>query len=522
MGLEAMHILLRGERPVYFYGQNYMGVGEAYLGALAFLVFGVSVASLRLGMLVFYAVFMASVFWLASLLYSRRVALVSLAALALGTPFVTRIELLADGGKAETLAFGALMFALASWLALSRPAGRASRGRRFLRYAAFVAWGVIAGLGLYTYAIVAPFVLTSGLLLWVTRWREPRGLALALPLVGLLIGLLPAIIYAATVSLADNPVSVFLSLHQSLNDQGASGWSLLARQVDGTLLYTLPTVTGLVNLYPLQALPLYGPPGVSTIIAVMVGGGWSLAYLALLGVATFRPWRALRPGWASRGLAVTSPSTARDVARLLLPLTAWLTIAAYTFSATAGNNPYSGRYMIGLLVITPAILWPLLERAPRAGSAKATAHGARVGGDMPRAVWRPVGVALLGVSLALGVIGVAQSIPDAVAANGRDARFAQALLSHGITRFYSDYWTCDTLNFETRERLTCAVIDSYGRPGLTRYHPYYVAVRADPGAPYVLAPHSLIERTFLIHAAQMNLRYSVENLDGHDVYTPVP
>ncbi len=41
MGLEALHIAFRGEHPIYLYGQNYMGVGEAYLGAVMFHLFGV-------------------------------------------------------------------------------------------------------------------------------------------------------------------------------------------------------------------------------------------------------------------------------------------------------------------------------------------------------------------------------------------------------------------------------------------------------------------------------------------------
>ncbi|HEX8729103.1 MAG TPA: hypothetical protein VF739_10790, partial [Ktedonobacterales bacterium] len=75
MGVEALHILLRGEHPIYLYGQHYMGVGEAYAGALAFRLFGASTAALRLGMLACYIGFLVGVCWLAALLYSRRVAL---------------------------------------------------------------------------------------------------------------------------------------------------------------------------------------------------------------------------------------------------------------------------------------------------------------------------------------------------------------------------------------------------------------------------------------------------------------
>ena len=48
MGIEAMHIAFRGEWPIYFYSQNYMGVIEAYIAAVFFHLFGVTVFSLRL------------------------------------------------------------------------------------------------------------------------------------------------------------------------------------------------------------------------------------------------------------------------------------------------------------------------------------------------------------------------------------------------------------------------------------------------------------------------------------------
>lgn len=525
MGLEAMHILLRGERPIYFYGQHYMGAGEAYLGALAFRLFGVSLVALRVSMVALYALFMLGVFWLAHLLYSRRVALVSLAVLILGTPFLLQIELLADGGKAETLALGALLFALASWLALTRPTGQTTRGQRLPRAAAFVAWGLCAGLGLYTYAIIAPFALISGLLLVVACWRELRGWRWTLPLAGLLLGLLPVFIYTVSAPFAENPIAVFLSLRNSLNGGEASGLYLLARQVTGTLLYTLPAVTGLLTYYPVEALPFYGPPNASTVATILLGGGWSLGYLALLGVATVRPFRTLRQRWTQRRTAnaptvedktpislVATQEGTRNLARLLLALTGWLTIAAYLFSATAANNPHSGRYMIGLLVIVPAVLWPLVQRTPGSDGA----------GSVIRRLWRPLAAALLVASVLLGIVGMARAIPEGVAASQRDVTFARELRDHGVTRFYSDYWTCDLMNFVSREQLTCAVIGEYGQPGLTRYPPYAAAVWADPTAPYVLRRGTPIERTFVTWASERGQRYQMAyRIGSYAVYTPL-
>jgi hypothetical protein len=519
MGIEALHILLQGEHPIYLYGQNYMGVGEAYAGALAFRLFGVSTTALRLGMLACYVGFLVGVCWLAALLYSRRVALLSLAALILGTPFLVKIELLADGGKAETMALGALSFALAAWLALSQPddATAPPRQRRALRLAGYFAWGVLTGFGLYTYSIFAPFALTTGLLLWLACRRELRGWALAAPLAGLMLGLAPDILYTLTTPLNQNPIAVFWSLHQSLNTGGVSGPALLLKQLDGVLLYTLPTATGLTNFYPVEALPGYGPPGWGMVAAVVIGGGWCPGYMALWLAATARPlramgvrWEMLRQPWKLWQVATNQPH-ARSLARLLLALTAWLTIAAYALSATAANNPHSGRYMIGLLVVTPALLWPLAERAA----------GAADGWRVPGRAWRLGALALLGVCLLIGAVSVVQTIPDEVAADGRDTQLIHALEDARVTRLYASYWTCDVLNFETRERLTCAVVNDYARPGLTRYHPYAIAVQADPSAPYLLSPGSELERTFLIAAAESHQRYSMRPLDGYHLYTPI-
>ena len=47
VGLMGIHIL-EGERPLFYYGQNYMGALEAYVAAVMFALFGVSTTSLSL------------------------------------------------------------------------------------------------------------------------------------------------------------------------------------------------------------------------------------------------------------------------------------------------------------------------------------------------------------------------------------------------------------------------------------------------------------------------------------------
>ena len=71
MGIMAMHIAYKGELPIFFYGQNYMGTLQAYLGVAFFRLFGISVFSLRLGAVLFFALFLIIMYCLTSLLYTK-------------------------------------------------------------------------------------------------------------------------------------------------------------------------------------------------------------------------------------------------------------------------------------------------------------------------------------------------------------------------------------------------------------------------------------------------------------------
>src|SRR5205085_10751389 len=101
MGLMALHIANRGERPIFFYGQSYMGAFEAYLGAALFRLFGISVFTLRLGTILLFALFLVSMYLLTSLLYTKKFALVVLILLSLGSSVILDTQLTALGGYPE-------------------------------------------------------------------------------------------------------------------------------------------------------------------------------------------------------------------------------------------------------------------------------------------------------------------------------------------------------------------------------------------------------------------------------------
>jgi len=93
MGIMAMHIAFKGERPIFFYGQYYMGTLEAYVGAAFFRLFGASVFTLRLGLVLLFALFLTCMYLLTSLLYTKKLALITLILLSLGSSIMLDTEL---------------------------------------------------------------------------------------------------------------------------------------------------------------------------------------------------------------------------------------------------------------------------------------------------------------------------------------------------------------------------------------------------------------------------------------------
>src|ERR1700693_3849773 len=194
MGIMATHIASKGEHPIFFYGQNYMGTLEAYLGVAFFRLFGISVFSLRLGTVLFFGLFLVMMYCLTSLLYTKKLALITLALLSLGSSIMLYTEISGVSGYPELLFFGSLSMLLASWLALSYDQ-YSSPNRRLWRSIAYGCWGLVAGLGFWSDFLMLSFILVSGLLLLLFCWRELLKGAVLIVVIGLVIGAFPLIVY---------------------------------------------------------------------------------------------------------------------------------------------------------------------------------------------------------------------------------------------------------------------------------------------------------------------------------------
>lgn len=522
MGLMALHIASGRDFPGFFYGQNYMGALQAYIAAPLFLLFGPSIFTLRLSMLLLCTGYLINIYLLTRLLYTKKLALVALVVVGLGTPETLSTQVTSIGGYGEVLCFGSGLLLIASWLALNARTSNDRLPRR--RIVAFGAWGLVAGVGIWSDLLLLPFVAMSGLLLilWCRRelrqWRVSCLLTLAF-----VVGAFPLIAYNLTAAPGQDSFSVLLGIHQAGARQGSPA-VLLGAQVAGTLLVSLPNITEAGPICPVgskAAWPLTAQTSAQTIHCTIVRAGWSLGVIALWAIAVTLAFGALRALQRSSPTSEWSPGNRRyaalQTARLAVLGSAGLTLLLFALSSAAAMVPWAAtRYLIGLLIAFPAslaALWPdssyLFKLMPRAAR-------------YARALWasRYIPLALLALTLTLGT----NTTFHLVAATQRLTRNEAALIANlqhiGATRIYSDYWTCNRLIFQSKERILCGVLAEDLQPGMNRYRPYYAAVRADSHAAYVFSVSSPQAIAFAARP-DTNQAYRRFTFAGYVVYQPL-
>ncbi len=534
LGLMALHVAYQGAHPLLYYGQNYLGSLEAYIGAGFFQLLGPSTFALRLGLLPLFALFLTCMYLLASLLYTKSLALISLIVLALGSPDIFLRQLMAAGGTPEMLFFTALLLLLTAWLILSSPRNR---------LVAFGAWGVVAGLDLWSHLLCLPFVLCAGGLLLFFCRRELRLPALALLLAALLLGASPLIIYNITTSITPNELSLFTGafgggyrepsypVPQSTPSSKKAPQHIVSAvapepipprpllQVEGTLLVGIPVITNGIALCPLdsqQAWPLTRP-GAYTISCSATHGAWGIMLVALWCIAVITAWRGLWQRWR-KPLSETSNGdrqreAKRQAGRLMILVGAGLTTLAFVLYPQASSvSPWiSARYLIGLLIATPALLAPLWEGATSAAASHSWAA---------RLVTRCLLLIIL-ASCLLGTVNTfTQQISSAHAGDQIQKDLIARLLQLHANKVYTDYEDCTRLAFLSNERIVCAVLDNGLQPGLDRYFPYRAIVAGAPHPFYVFRQGSPQSILFEQAAAAQHIPYTRSLVDGYVIFDP--
>jgi 4-amino-4-deoxy-L-arabinose transferase-like glycosyltransferase len=167
VGLMARHIL-SGERPIFFYGQIYMGSLDACLVALGFWIFGQHIWVIRMLQILLYGLTLLTTIYLGKSAFKQlEVGILAAWLLAIPAINVTLYTTASLGGYGEVLLIGNLIL-----LVTLRLAVYCDEGKYFPHW--WMIWGFLVGLGLWVLSLTLVYSIPSGIylviiLLYATR-----------------------------------------------------------------------------------------------------------------------------------------------------------------------------------------------------------------------------------------------------------------------------------------------------------------------------------------------------------------
>lgn len=197
VALMARHIL-QGERPIFFYGQAYMGSLDAWLVAAGFALFGQNIWVIRLVQTILYIGTIITTFLVLKDWFGEKAGLIGAALLAIPPVNMTLYTTASLGGYGEALLLGNIIL----WLGW--------RIRNYLvkqeipsakkQAALLILFGLVAGLGIWANALTGIYILPVGLFLAVVmiQYRGWKFCAAGLGwiLLGSAVGASPWIVFA--------------------------------------------------------------------------------------------------------------------------------------------------------------------------------------------------------------------------------------------------------------------------------------------------------------------------------------
>jgi 4-amino-4-deoxy-L-arabinose transferase-like glycosyltransferase len=398
VALMARHIL-DGERPVFFYGQTYMGSLDAFLIAVAFRFLGTSVFAVRIVQAFLFVGLMLVTYCLARRLSGdETIAQVAALLTALPTALVSLYTTVTLGGYGEMLLFGI-------WLLLL---GHQVTHEAANSWSHWALMGLVGGLAFWTQPLSVVYLVPVALAI-LRRWRWRLGGRYALVFLAFVVGCSPWWGYCL-----GHPQTCFQLLKEPPPGLVASpGWlQAVGQRVFGFLFLGLPALWGL--RYPWSARLILSPLAVP-VLAFYIGS----AVYALL-VRNRSRFLPLAMGATFMILFLGTPLGNDATGRYLLPLYLLVVfLAAELIHALKVRNRWLAIAALGCVLAVN--LW---------GTLRGTATG-------------PAGMtAQLDARLQFG--------------NKHDWALIDFLEEKREYRGYSNYWVAFKLNFLSDEEIILA------------------------------------------------------------------
>lgn len=449
VALMARHIL-QGEKPIFFYGQAYMGSLDSWLVAPGFLIFGEQVWVIRAVQTGLYLGVIYTTILIGRRVFgSEKIALLAGLLLAIPTVNMTLYTTVSLGGYGEALLLGNLI------LLTSFALGERLKQGQFTKIVwHFGLWGLLAGVGLWANGLTLVYTAPAGLYLF---WRlfVPRPVfgfgRTYKPLLGILGGFL----------LGALPWWVYAIQH------GLGG--LLSELLGGAVAvenvsWLLRIGAHLVNLVLLGSTVLFGmrPPWDVTWLVMPLLPVALLFWCAVLGsISRFFKTTAEKRAEAAVLLGVMLVLLAAFIltsfgidpsGRYFLPMTIPLVLfAGWMISTQVKDRTASGLLMIAILFYQGLGTWQVAVRPPY-----------------------------------LTTQFYAPSVVD----HSYDDELAAFLEESGETRGYTNYWVTYPLAFQTQEKLIFTPALPYHpdmryTPRDDRYAPYREIVAKSERVAYI-------------------------------------
>ncbi|HTI14174.1 MAG TPA: hypothetical protein VL461_06325 [Dictyobacter sp.] len=531
VGLMSLHISQGRDFPFFMYGQAELGALEAYIGAGLFLIFGPSITVLRLGLLFLFFLFLVVLYYLTRRLYTRGLAMVTLFLMSFGTIESISRSIPATLGHAETPLFCAIIVLLSVYIALHSitPYREMSASQRRKCLILYVLWGLMSGLALWNDELAGAFILVSALFICVFALKTLRVTTIVSLLLALGIGLLPLIMHDVLFNDGQAMLSNGQHSLSVVNLLGVSTQTIpLWQRLEEGVMVALPLATGasgICYIQPPDAWPVSLHSSAYVLQCTAAHSVWGFFFIIIWLLAVILAVRQLyQLIKASRrqgdipDIALTQETVIQG-ARLMLLIGAAFAWLIFSSSMQVVGVAWSTRYLISMIVATPAVLWPLWSLI----TAKRDWLPAK------RGVQILCSILLLTFMLAevKGTVRAYTQFPtgmplfldqDAMT-NTQQEHLANTLVSLHVQHMYTDYWTCNLMIFLSHEQVLCSVI-SYENldPGFNRYPPYASVVRQDPQSAYLLHIGSPQIAELNVKLAREKKKYQVKSFDGYLLY----